>query len=211
MHRASFGLLVLAFTAGSISPATSQVAIGAKGGVNFSNLSVAENGEAPEIPYESRTGLLLGVTLGVNVTPWLVLQLGGQYSQAGTKQNEGDVSGLLRLSYLDVPLVAKVYIPTKGSPVMPYLYAGGFVGFEVDCSLRLEGTVTVELDCETVGMKRETNYGAVFGGGTDVRVGPGAVTLDAEYAIGLRNIADDPGMEAHSRVFSIAVGFKVFL
>ena len=210
MHKVSLGLLVLAFIAGSISPATGQVAVGARGGVNFSNLNVTENGEAPEIPYESRTGLLLGATLGVNVTPWLALQLGGQYSQAGTSQDDGDVSGQLRLSYLDVPLVAKVYIPTKGSPVMPYLYAGGFVGFEVDCSLRLEGTVTVELDCETAGLEQETNYGAVFGGGTDVRVGPGALTLDVEYALGLRNIADDPDVEAHSRVFSIAVGFKVF-
>jgi len=195
------------------SSASAQIAIGIKGGANLSNFSVTEDGGEPELPYDSRTGFLLGATVGVTVTPWLAVQLEGRYSQKGTKQTENDVIASLRLSYIDVPLIAKAYIPTKGSPVMPYLYAGGFVGFETSCGLTTSGAVSVDLDCETADVGRQSNdYGVVFGGGTDVRLGPGAVTLDIEYSLGLRNLAEDQEIgEAYSRVFAFAAGYKLIL
>lgn len=203
--------LVLALA--GASAASAQISIGVKGGANISNVSATENGGEPELPYDSRTGLLLGATVGVTVTPWLTVQLDGRYSQKGTKQTEDEVIASLRLSYIDVPLIAKAYIPTKGSPVMPFLYAGGFVGFETSCGLSTSGAVSVDVDCETADVGRQTNdYGVVFGGGTDVRLGPGAITLDVEYSLGLRNLADDADTgEAYSRVFSFAAGYRLIL
>jgi hypothetical protein len=70
----------------------------------------------------------------------------------------------------------------------------------------------LDLDCDEEGVTREkTDYGLVFGAGTDVRVGPGAFTLDVEYSLGLRNLSTEANSEAHSRVFSVAVGYRVFL
>jgi opacity protein-like surface antigen len=210
-HRLLLVTLMLTFAA--VSSANAQISIGAKGGINVANFSVTENGGEPELPYDSRTGLLFGATVGVTVTPWLTVQLEGRYSQKGTKQTDNDVIVSLNLWYVDVPLVAKAYIPTNGSPVMPYLYVGGFMGFETGCGVTASGAVSLDLSCETADVGRQTNdYGVVFGGGTDVRLGPGAVTLDIEYSLGLRNLAEDPNTgEAHSRVFAFAAGYKLFL
>jgi opacity protein-like surface antigen len=214
VRRLLLGIILLGLTAAVTSPAAAQVAIGAKGGINFSDFSATDNGVAVEPPFESRTGLLLGASVGVSVTPWLALQLEGRYSQEGTQQEEMGVNVLLRLSYVDVPLIAKFIIPTKGGPVSPYLYAGGIVGFEVACGLHAEVPaldLAMDLDCEEEGVDRKkTDYGLVFGAGTDVRLGPGAFTLDLEYAVGLRNLSTEAGSEAHSRVFSVAAGYRVF-
>lgn len=215
MRRLLLGIMLLGLTAVVTSPAVAQFAIGAKGGINIADIAATENGATVEPPFESRTGLLLGVSVGVNVTPWLALQLEGRYSQEGIQQEEAGVNILLRLSYVDVPLIAKFIIPTTDGPVSPYLYAGGIVGFEVACGLRAEAPaldLEMDLDCVEEGLDREkTDYGLVFGAGTDVRLGPGAFTLDLEYALGLRNLSTEAGVEAHSRVFSVAAGYRLFL
>jgi opacity protein-like surface antigen len=211
VHR--FLCISLALTLAGASSAGAQITIGIKGGANLSNFSATENGGEPEVPYDSRTGMLLGATAGISVTPWLTVQLEGRYSQEGTQQTEAGVTASLRLSYVDLPVLARVHIPTGASPVMPFLYAGGFVGFEVDCGLKTSGAVSLEVDCETADVGRQTNdYGVVFGGGTDVRLGPGAVTLDIEYSLGLRNMAEDPDTgEAYSRVFAFLAGYRFIL
>jgi hypothetical protein len=205
--------IAIVLALGVAPAAAAQFTIGAKGGANFSNLSVTENGGDPEVPYGSRKGLLLGATAGLSVAPWLAFQLEGRYSQEGTQQTDDGITALLRLSYVDVPLVARVLIPTGESPVRPYLFAGGFVGFETDCGVKTSGAVSVELDCETADVGRQsTDYGVVFGAGTDVRLGPGAVTLDIEYSLGLRNMAAAQNSgEAHSRVFAFTAGYKLVL
>ncbi len=215
MRRLLLGIILLGLTAVVTSPAAAQVAIGAKGGINFSDISASDTGVAVEPPFESRTGLLLGASVGVNLTPWLALQLEGRYSQEGTQQEEDGVNILLRLSYIDVPLIARFIIPTKGGPVSPYLYAGGIIGFEVACGVHAEAPaldLALDLDCDEEGVTREkTDYGLVFGAGTDVRVGPGAFTLDVEYSLGLRNLSTEANSEAHSRVFSVAAGYRLFV
>jgi len=210
MHRLLSVAIVLALSAGTSADA--QFAIRVKGGANVSNLSVTENGAEPAIPYESRTGMLLGATAGVIVTPWLAVQLEGRCSQEGTQQIEDGATASLRLSYLDLPLVARISIPIDDSPLVPHVYAGGFVGFETGCGLRVSGVVSLELDCDVAAADRQsTDYGVVFGGGTDVRLGPGAVTLDVEYALGLRNMHTEPDGKAHSRVFAFAAGYELSL
>lgn len=197
----------------AFSSASAQIAVGMKGGPNISNVSVTENGGPPEVPYDSRTGFLLGATVGTNVTPWLALQLEGRYTEAGTKQTEDGLTASLNLSYLGIPLTARALIPTGESPIKPYLYAGGFAGFEVDCGLSTSGVVSVSVDCETADVGHQTSdFGVLFGGGTDVRLGPGAITIDIEYLLGLRNVAEDQDAgEAYSRAFSVAAGYRLSL
>lgn len=215
VRKLLLGIVWLGLVAAAASPAAAQVAVGIKGGINSSDISATENGAAVDPPFESRSGLLLGASVGVTLTPWLALQLEGRYSQKGVQQEEAGVNILVRLSYVDVPLIAKFVIPTTGGPVSPYLYAGGVVAFEVACGLRAEAPaldLAMDLDCEEEGVDREkTDYGVVFGAGTDVRVGPGAFTLDVEYALGLRNLSTEAGADAKSRVFSVAAGYRVFL
>jgi len=155
----------------------------------------------------------VGATAGLGVSPWLTIQLEGRYTQLGTRQVDAGLTGVLRVSYVEVPLVARVAIPVRGSPVTPHLFAGGFVRIKTACGIRFSGTASLDLDCGTadVGDLRLTEYGVAFGGGTDLRVGRGVVTLDVEYALGLRNIALDPAAEVFSRVFVVGAGYRITL
>jgi len=193
------------------SSASAQLTVGVKGAANISSPQVTENGAAPAIPYRSRTGVTVGATAGLGVTPWLAIQLEGRYTQVGTRQVEAGVTGVLRVSYVEFPLVVRAAIPVRGSPLTPHLFAGGFVRFKTACDIRFSGAVSLNLDCGTadVGDLRSTDHGVVFGGGADVRLGPGEVTLDVEYALGLRNVALDPTAEVFSRVLVLNVGYRL--
>ena len=210
MGRVSIGPLVLILGLGMTSSAEGQVAIGAKGGINIADVAIEADGA--DEPTNSRTGVLAAGVVAYTVHPWLSLQLEGRYSQQGTVQPQGDgIDALLRLSYAEVPLTAKLLLPTGGI-VQPYLYAGGFVSFEVACSLMAVGMgVSLDIGCDEAEDRGKSDYGVIFGAGSDFAVGPGAVTLDVEYAVGLRDISDNSAATAYHRVLSIAAGFKVFL
>ena len=193
------------------SSASAQLAVGFRGAANVSSPRVTENGGAPAIPYRSRTGLTVGATADLGVTPWLAIQLEGRYTQLGTRQEEAGVTGVLRVSYVELPLVVRVALPVRESPLTPHLFAGGFVRFKTACDIRFSGTVSLDLDCGTAGVGdlRSHDLGVVFGGGADVRLGPGEVTLDVEYALGLRNVALDPTAEVFSRVLVVGAGYRL--
>ncbi len=214
-NRAGFRRIVISCTLFAVAAASSagaQFVVGIEGGLNISNLTVTEDGQPPAIPYDSRTDVVVGAMAGFGVTPWLSVQLAGRYSREGTQQTEDELTASLRVSYLDLPLVAEARIPVGESPVVPHVFAGGFVQFETSCGVQIRGTVSLDLDCETADAeRRSTDYGLVFGGGADVRLGPGAITLDVEYALGLRNMATDPAIEAKSRVLAFVAGYKLTL
>ena len=211
MHRPLVVTAILAL--GAASTASAQVAVGLRGAANVSSPRVTEDGGAPAIPYRSRSGFTVGATAGLGVAPWLTIQLEGRYAQLGTRQVDAGLTGVLRVSYVEVPLVARAAIPIGSSAVTPHLYAGGFVRIKTDCDVRFSGSVSLAVDCGTAGVGdiRSSDHGVVFGGGADLRLGPGAVTLDVEYALGLRNIALDPSAEVLSRVLVVGAGYRVSL
>ena len=211
MHRSLAVTAILAL--GTASSASAQVAVGLRGAANVSSPRVTENGGAPAIPYRSRSGFTVGATAGLGVTRWLTIQIEGRYAELGTRQVDAGLTGVLRVSYVEVPLVARAAIPIGISGVTPHLYAGGFVRFKTACDIRFSGTASLDLDCGTadVGDLRSHDLGVVFGGGADVRLGPGDVTLDVEYALGLRNVALDPTAEVFSRVLVVGAGYRLAL
>jgi hypothetical protein len=202
--------VLCALTAATSSRA--QVVVGFGGGANRSNFSVTEAGVAPAVPYDSRTGLVVSGLIGVRATPWLTVQLEARYSQEGTRQTEEGLTASLRLSYLHLPLVARFNVPGKDWPVRPFLGAGGFVGFETKCGLEASGALSLEIGCDAAEIDPpSTVYGVLFGGGADVPVGRGAVSLGIEYSLGLQNLADDPGVDGFSRVLGFVVGYRLEL
>ncbi len=208
MRNVSRGALILFLGLGTTTPALGQWAIGAKGGVNVTDMAIETDGVA--VPTDSRTGMSAGGLIAYTAAPWLSLQLEARYTQKGTTQPQGDgIDALLRTSYAEVPLTARLVIPTGGI-VRPHVYAGGFASFEVSCGLKAEGAgVSVDIGCGEEAERKKSDYGVVFGAGSDFAVGPVVVTLDAEYGMGLRSITADPGATAYHRVFSVAVGFKI--
>ena len=205
-------LAVAGFLAlGAASSVNAQLTVGLKGATNMSSPHVTENGGAPAIPYRSRAGLTVGATAALEVTPWLAVQLEGRYAQLGTRQVDAGVTGVLRLSYVEVPFVVRAVIPVRGVPVTPHLLAGGFLRVKTACDVRFRGAVSLDLGCGAAGVGdlRSTDHGVVVGGGADARLGPGEVTLDVEYALGLRNMSRDPAARVFSRVLVLGAGYRI--
>jgi hypothetical protein len=205
-------VLALVLTLGTAVSAGAQTAVGIKGGVAIANFSVTENGHPPETPYEARNGILLGGTVEIGLTPWLAVQVEGRYSQEGSRQTEMGTTASVRLAYLSFPVVAKARIANESSPVVPYLFAGAFVGFKTQCSVEVEGAISLDLACEELDVSPPSNdYGALFGGGVEVSAGQGALTLDGGYSLGRKNLADGLGVDAFSRVLAVTIGYKFIL
>ncbi len=114
-----------------------------------------------------------------------------------------------------VPLT--LLIPVEGAPVVPRVYAGPSLAFELNCKLEAtEGGLSAEADCDSEEVGAPTNsvdYGVFFGGGLDIQAGPGVVTVDVLYNLGLGDIADedptDPLVDVSNKNIQILAGYGV--
>lgn len=217
MHRFVVGLMALslaAVTPGAVSAQGWHV--GLEGGVNVSDLDI--EGE----DTDSETGFRIGGVLRYDFAPsgLIGLQTGAAYSQKGASQTEGGVEATIELDYVEVPLLLAVNVPT-GSAVRPRFYAGPQLAFEASCSLSgADGSVSIDVDCDAselqeIGFETEsTDFSLLFGGGLELGAGPGAVTLDVRYDLGLTDINASEGpdqAEAKNRNLQLSAGYLISL
>lgn len=219
MHRFIVGFVAVALAAGVAGPLAAQDwYLGVEGGLNVSDISVEDD----ETELDSETGLRIGGVLRRDFGPsgLFGIQTGVAYSQKGASEEEGGVELAIELDYVEVPLLLTVNA-APGSAVRPRAYAGPQVAFEASCSLvGSDGATTVDVDCdstefEEIGFEtKSTDFSLLFGGGLDVAAGPGVLTFDGRYDLGLSNINDSPGsdqLEAKNRNIQISAGYAVRL
>jgi hypothetical protein len=167
---------------------------GVKAGVDFANLG-GDAEQLLEASLKSKTGFSAGAFFGFDLHRMFRLQIEGQYVQKGTKAEDQGVDVKIKLDYVEFMVPLTLLIPTEG-PVTPRLYAGPAVGIEASCKFSgTEGGITVDVDCDSDEIGAQTksvDFGVFFGGGVDFAVGPGALTLDVLYNLGLTNINDVP-------------------
>ncbi len=199
-----------------------SVTVGAKTGMNVANLSAGSEFA------NARTTLFIGGSVAFRVHPAFALQSEVLYSQRGqdarfsglTQEPSGviaAISGDVRMSVLDVPIVAKVVVPT-GIELRPVVYAGPSVAFELSCSLavltrffaptgvQFLGDEREEIDCA---VRKRVDVGLVFGGGMEFDAGAAVLTLEGRYQNGFVDVFPD-GSSKH-RVFSVMGGVGVRL
>ena len=123
------------------------------------------------------------------------------------------------LNYLEIPLLAKLKIPTKGK-IKPNLFFGPALSFcfsakwHVDWEYKEyeDGILVYEEKGSyngDINAMNDVDIGIVFGAGIDI----GMITVDARYTIGLAPIFDEEEMEgsakANNSVFSIMLGYTL--
>lgn len=122
---------------------------------------------------------------------------------------------------LQVPIVLR--IPT-GGPVVPRFYSGPAVAAQLACqSSASDGVATVTLDCDQVipmevgdivnfTETKGIDFGWMFGGGIDLAAGPGALTFDVRYNLGLTDINDFPGLDTtiKNRTLQLLTGYVLY-
>lgn len=183
-------LAMLALTAPAVARA--QVSLGIKGGISFGTLSNKE----PD--WKSRTGFAAGLALDmrakvIGIQPELLyVQKGVEFDGSPSASSDAP-----QLSYLEVPLLVKVTIPTPG--IHPMIYAGPSVMFRLTCSF-------AGIDCKDA--VKSVDYGAVLGGGLRFG-GDHGFTVEGRYNWGLNDINDPgAGVKQQTRTFLLLAGIS---
>jgi hypothetical protein len=161
---------------------------------------------------KSRIGFSVGGFITFNIAKVFAIQFEILYTMKGIKY-EGEIIGTTikawwELDYLEVPVLAKIIIPTKGG-VKPYLFAGPAVALKLSGKMKTEyGGEPGEGDVEDM---KGTDFGLVIGGGLDFGLGSsgrGSLSVDIRYNLGLFSISEFEGGDMKNGVFSLMVGYS---
>lgn len=204
--------------------ANSSVRFGFRGGLNLADVqgdavkSFTElTSYAPDgaITKQMRPGFYAGVYATLPLGPGFAIEPGINYSEKGTVLKgtlpfpkldflNANVTGTARLAYVDVPVLAKVFI-TPGF----YLYAGPQASFLVSGKARVRagalGINAYQDDFDISNQLRKVDFSAVGGLGYQFENGLG---LSAGYDYGLSSLDTNNRFDAQNRVIKVGANFS---
>lgn len=205
--------LALVLLAAPTAIARAQLAgprVGVTAGLNFARLSFEDD---EDVDVKMRTALVFGGFAAMPIQGPLEVELGALYSQQGTDLGEDEgIEGGISLSYLQLPLVAKIgfpIAPRPGTAFRPHAVFGGALGINVGCKVEAAGegvSGSVDCDHEDVDLKVKTLDFSLIGGiGADV----GPFTVGLRYWHGLTNVDDsEDAEEGKNRVISLTLSYS---
>jgi hypothetical protein len=158
-----------------------SIALGIEGGINISNINVT-----PTVTTDSRTGILVGGIIDINITKTITITSGLRYIMKGWSNTGEGVTYTDKLGYIEFPALLKVKFPL--TEVKPYLIAGPTLGIKVSANeSATNGTQTQDNDISS--LVESTDFGLLFGAGIDFSVGnKTSLFIQPAYSLGLSNI-----------------------
>jgi len=178
---------------------------GVKAGINAADLYGDDVGGTSAI-----AGFSGGVWLNYRLADYFSIQPEVLFSTKGSDVDTGLLgeagSTEYRFGYLEIPVLAKLHVPTGGS-LEPNIYAGPELGFS------LYGDAN---DREIDNQMTDTEFSLVFGGGLDLGLDQPqtsllqSVGLDLRYTLGLTDAFDvvgDPEVRNGAFTAAITLGF----
>jgi len=184
---------------------------GVKVGVSVANFD--ENISSSE-DLKSRSQVTFGGTLRLDIGRYFSLQPELQYVPGGAKgtlvlDNGGTpttVDAILKMNYLEFPLLAKFRIPGAGSMV-PNLYLGPTAALNL--ASKIDGDLSAiggsaSGDTDVKNEVKNLLFGGSIGGGFDMRAGRGLVTVDARYSRSLSDVFEGATSGGSAGVFGAA-------
>lgn len=185
--------MMLASVATFAQNAVGQITIQPKVGLNIANVTDADDADA-------RIGLAAGAEFEYGVTDMIGVSASLVYSMQGYKFSEGNVDTTVKLDYLNVPILANVYV-APGLAVK----LGVQPGFKLSSKVKMEGSgISIEGESDDDGVK-----------GFDLAIPVGVsyqyqnIVLDARYNWGVTKVFDD--VDSKNSVFQITLGYKFSL
>jgi len=184
--------------------------IGLKGGLNAANLY----GDYPE-DKGTRTGFCLGgyialsnpdVRFAIHIE-FLLTQKGSHYI---TQARDEEYS----LTYLEVPIFAKVTLRKKGG-FKPFVFIGPYLAIKLNDKYRSEyewrGEAISVIEAESL-FGRKLDIGAILGAGVDFPINfiPGKLTIELRFISGMRSLkVDEYGiLKTYNKVASLMLGYS---
>lgn len=208
-----------------------QTKVGIKAGVNFSNVTMKDDG-GHKTSTQSMPGLQLGLTADIPVTDDFFIQPGLQYSGKGFKQETGGFYGSasnfeVKASYIELPVYI-VYMPIfAGGHLMmgagPYIGYGNGGNWKSDSSVAIDdmmignkGDVIFRNNAANGGSLESYTYGRPLDYGAGFLLGfEFLANLSAQLnaQVGLANLEPHfDGFQRESKLkntgFGISLGYK---
>ncbi|WP_223827709.1 porin family protein [Hymenobacter armeniacus] len=208
------------------APASSNSAVrfGFRGGLNVSDIQgdavktfTDLAGYAPDgaITKQMRPGFYAGIYATLPLGTSFAIEPGINYSEKGVVLRgtlpfpaldflNANVTGTARLAYIDVPVLAKVFV-TPGF----YLYAGPQASFLVNGKARVEagalGFTAYKQDFDVSNQLRKVDFSAAAGLGYQFENGLG---LSAGYDYGLTSLDANNRFDAQNRVIKAGLNYS---
>lgn len=179
--------------------------IGVLGGVAFDQPG---GPQATEIKG-SHFGVAVGGFISFQVTSRFVIEPEALYVQKGAKIQNASGTGKIRIPYFEIPVLAKLRIPPRGSRmVSPHAYAGPAMAFKAGCHASFStGTTAISDRCDATGIDikvKSTDLSLVFGASVEI----GRAMVDVRYDLGLTRIGNSGGMDnAKHRTLYLLAGW----
>jgi hypothetical protein len=176
---------------------------GAKFGLNFATFGGDNSSN-----YSTTTKFFFGGFFGYDFIRNFGLQGELLYNPVGGGfSSQGQAGGNDGISYLDFVVLAKYSVPVN--PVIKIFFeAGPQLGIKLSATEHSDATGT---DTDISQYISGTDFDLVVGTGTAFRVGPGNIIFDVRYNIGLSTIQKNGNDHNSNQVFSMAVGYGLFI
>ena len=198
-------VLVLGIFSLALLAQAKSVEFGFKGGVNVANVSWS--GEIFATDQKPVNRLVIGAFASIRVNDSFFIQPEVYYFQNGVRW-EWTSGGIKfmdyhKQDYFQIPVLAKLRLVTKGK-LLPSLFAGPYGAIKLSAPYVYEvGGVRETGNSENF---KSSDFGLVFGGSLDYRVGKMVLILDVRYNLGLAKIYDEEGGSLKNRTLSVMVG-----
>jgi hypothetical protein len=170
----------------------------------FTNMLLKDNDN--RIDSKMIFGYDLGAFAEFPVNENFSFETGIQFTSKGMKANDADTDLKLELSYIDIPLTAKIAFKLAG--IKAYGAFGPYVGYGIGGQIYIDGLGTKVKwgsNGESDNLK-PLDYGLNIGAGIEIN----ALQIGLSYGYGLANInpTSDNGAKASNRALGISVGYR---
>lgn len=187
--------IVFAALAFSAKAQTPDIKLGAKGGVNFSNITDSD--------MDGKTGFHVGVLAEAFLSEKFSIQPEILYSTQGAELKNDNSSLKLNVDYINVPIMAKYYVADGFN-----IQAGPQFGFLTKAETKgtLDGIGSGTIDVKD--SAESFDFGVNFGLGYEL---PAGLFFDARYNLGLSKINKESvswAEDGKNSVFQVSVGYK---
>jgi len=211
------GILVLILLLPN-SASAYEIKGGLKIGLNMANIHGKDVKEFEQVVggnWESKLVFCGGGYITLTLTEMIAIQAEVLYTQKGAKYDmtwyDETYSAKFNFSYLEIPVLAKILIPTQSS-FKPSLFAGPALALKLSGKAKSEyAGESYEEDVEAM---KGTDFGFILGAGIDFGLGgviKGKITVDVRYNLGLTTISkkvEGESTDIKNGVFSFMIGYS---
>ena len=190
--------------------------IGGSIGLNLSELNDKDNLNVSK--HSFRNGIRGGLLAEYKVSNSFLIRGEINYSMRGTesiRKNNVVIETyypsdkvIQKLNYIEVPILFQYNLPISFI-LQPKLFAGFEISFLLNSETEYGTNNGFKIEHDSKKDNKSTEYGTVFGIGTDYEIFSGKIMFDLRYYYGLSNISIDENLKITSNTISINLGYAL--